>query len=342
MLKRATLHEDACSPYLPGVRCAPPYMSLLRLSLAAVAGARAHMRLGQQREAFETLADAIRFAQDFHRGGSSLIEAMIASVVTTRAASALELQLNQAQPLGPELLAQIDRELAALIASEPHPSEFLSGDQLSMVVYLILPEAKGPDWTPPGGWAETCERPPATGTGSGAALALVVAHRNLLRLERACPAQATPHACARGLERLGRRLDAQASQRSVAGRLLEMLTAADSEDEYLRQVIEVLDAMGTPVLGKYVARQGQGRVYLAALRLHARYRTLAEQQGTCPGPEAFDAAPLAGARAETFSGGTLRVEQIDGGRFAVRPPPQVDAMFDLHNRPAIVIECPFR
>lgn len=342
MLQRATRHEDACSPYLPGVRCSPSYMTLLRLSLAAVAGSRAHMRLGQQREAFETLADAIRFAQDFHRGGTSLIEAMIGAVVITRAASTIELQLNHERPVGPEVLAQIDRELEALVASEPHPSAFLRGDQLSMVVYLILPEAKGPDWTPPGGWAETCDRTMATGTGSEAALALVVAHRNLLRLDRACPPEATPRACAKGLERLARRLEADAAERGVASRILEMLTAADSEDEYLRQVVEVLDAIGTPMLGKYVARQGQSRFYLAALRLHAQYRMLAEQRGTCPGAGAFDAPPLADLRTETFSGGTMRVEPIGEGRFAVRPPPEVDAMFEENDRPAIVIDCPFR
>jgi hypothetical protein len=339
MLQRATKHKNSCSPYLPGVRCVPSYTSLLRLSLAAVAGARAHMRRGQQREAFEILADTIRFAQDFHRGGASLLEAMIGSVVIARASSAIELQLRQPERLGPELLGQIDRELADLIASEPHPSSFLVGDQLSMVFYMILPEARGPSWTPPGGWLEECDRPTGYGMDQSASLALVVAHRNILRMERACPADATPHRCAQRLEQLAVQLAAETEQDGLVNKLVRTITAEDRQDEILRQVVQVLDSIAAPSFARYVRRHGHDRVHLAGLRLFARYRSLAEQRGSCPGIEVFDSPAFTEVRGETYSRGELRIEQLEQGSFAVRLPQNAEVTLDEDDIPVIVIAC---
>ena len=88
--------------------------------------------------------------------------------------------------------------------------------------------------------------------------------------------------------------------------------------------------------------EGQTRFQLAALRLHAAYRRLAEKTKTCPKLPAFDQPPLSALRTDPFSRKPIRVQELTPGRFALWCPVPLGKPNKEKAEPAIFIDCPYR
>jgi hypothetical protein len=341
-LARAVAHEDACSPYLPGVRGVVggygerlPRLASLIASSALDAAAE-----GKMQKAAESLLDLIRFSQDFRRGGTSMIEPMTAAHVSPAAISALEQLLDRNEPLGAPLLAQIDGELAALLASEPHLSESLEGFTATTALYTILPMVLGPRWTPPGKTVGELRRPAGRDTHDGGHY-LVDLHMARLAHRESCGPEDSYLACAEKMQALAARVAAlvQVDRKDPRGWLdwLHNPTTAPPRwhGPWELAVLTLDDYIDD------VREHGQTQFYLGALRLLAKYRALAEETKTCPWIEAFDRTELADARIDPYSGKPLRVQEIGVGRFVVSSPEKLELGPYPNDAITIRVKCPF-
>lgn len=343
---RAVAHEDACSPYLPGVRHVERHSDKFRY-LASWVAAEALERAGagEPRQAAESLLDLIRFDQDLHRGGigSSHLdydESARVPAASWGAVSALERILNRKEPLGAPLLAQIDRELAALIASELRPYELLAGEAPSTAMYAALPMVHGPRWSPPGVRVGQPSEPTAQRVRLGGQW-LVALHGLRLFFETACRPGDSDLACFERMTALV--ADARGllpRERKSIRRWLEWIvdSAAAPPDGYTS--LSLIVEAGEDYADR-VREHGQTRFYLGALRLLARYRALAEETGACPGIEAFDRPDLADARSDPYSGRPLKVEEIGAGRFVVSSPAKLELGPYPNDAITIRVKCPF-
>jgi hypothetical protein len=340
---KAVAHTDACSPYLPGVRKIKNedgYSMHVRFTMLVAVSMIERARAGERKIVLEMILDQIRFEQDLHRGGTSLINAMIATAGTGRLVPVLEWILNRPDPLGSPLLAQIDREFAALVASEPHPSEFLDGDTVDTAVFSALPMLLGPRWSPPGKVIGKPDEAIAFGP-INARLMLVTEHRNRLAYLIACRPENTPAACFFNMDEMSEKAaDTYNTDRKSRSRWVE----------WIRDPARVRPNGETPsfvsflslvAFKNYVLKHGQTRFYLGALRLLARYRALAEKTGSCPGIEAFDRPDFADARIDPYSGKPLRVEVVGDGRFLVSSPEKLELGPYPNDAINIRVKCPF-
>ena len=340
-LHRAVAHEDACSPYLPGVRKVEDYgKKYRRLTSLIVMTALKNDRAGETQKSVESLLDLLRFNQDLHRGGTSLAEVEVAREVSTAAISALERLLDRPEPLGAPLLAQIDKELAALIASAPLPYEFLVGDTASSALYDALPMTLGPRWSPPGKRIGALSGPSFYSETTGRRW-LVALRGVKLAFERACGPSDSNRACAQRMEALA----AEARDRFPA------------EQKSIRQWLDwIRDPKSAPPTGhtplslfvvagedysSCIREHGQTQFYLGALRLLARYRALAEETSSCPGIEAFDRTDFSDARIDPYSGEPLRVEAVGPGRFVVSSKEKLELGPYPNDAITIRVKCPF-
>ena len=335
-LREAVSHEDACSPYLIGRRGTPKLLYQLRGAKVLAATARKALADGKPREALAVLLDGLRFQQDMYRGGASFLYPMVSAAASSFLAPTLELALDAPQPLGDELLADVQRELTLLLDAEPHLSGILRGESESSALYLFLGGLKPREWTPPGGWGEerASDPPPAESRLPAAvpygaddrddlAVAWLAADEQARDWQRACPPTATTAACQAGMERIAERIAERVESQSEMSRWFRMLRAEDPKEDQLRQIIEILKAVGSPVFGKYVRRYGQVGFLLAAARLHAGFRALAEKGARCPERAAFDAAPLSALRALPWDGSPIEIAPAEGGGYVLSPAPDL-------------------
>jgi hypothetical protein len=341
-LARAVAHEDACSPYLPGVRSVmdghderfPSLASLIVMTALKTADE------GRTQQAAESLLDLVRFSQDLHRGGTSTEEVEIAKEVSSAAISALERVLDRTEPLGAPLLAQIDKELAVLIASAPLPSEFLVGGTASSALYGALPMTLGPRWSPPGKRIGEPSGPSFYSEKTGRQW--LVALRGLkLAFERACGPTDSNWKCVQRMEALAAEAsDRYPKERKSVRQWLDWIRDPKSAPPTGYTPLSLFVVAGGDYANR-VREHGQTQFYLGALRLLAKYRALAEETQSCPGLEAFDRPDFADARIDPYSGKPLRVQEIGAGRFIVSSPAKLELGPYPNDAITIRVKCPF-
>jgi len=331
-LQKAVRHEDACSPYLPGLHDQPGYVSAIRTSRLAAFKSRRLLAEGDAGQGFDLLLDVVRFGQDFGRGGASLLETMIGVACTRTVLPMLEHALNRKKPLDPALLSRVAKELGQLIETQPHPAAYLRGEMEAMATYTLNPSKKHPDTITIG----ADER-------DDNALALIALHETSRDVLSGCKKEDPPIRCEEHIRAMGERY--RKSHRGDLEQAEAMLRVAVSPDKVAavrREIIDILKSVAAPAHDRYLRHEGQTRFRLGALRLHAVYRQLAEKAKACPKLEAFDQPPLSGLRADPFSHQPIRIEELGPGRFALWCPVPLGKPNKEKAEPAVFIDCPYR
>ncbi len=331
-LQKAVRHEDACSPYLPGLHDQPGYVSAIRTSRLAALRARRLLAEGDAGQGFDLLLDVIRFGQDFGRGGTSLLETMIGVACTRTVLPMFEHGLNRKKPLDPALLLRIEKELGQLIETQPHPAEFLRGEMEAMATYTLNPDKKSPDTITIG----VDER-------DDNALALIALHETSRDVLSGCKQDDPPIRCEEHIRKVAERY--RKGHQGDLERVEAMLRVAVAPDKVAavrREIVDILKAVAAPAYDRYLRHEGQTRFRLGALRLHAAYRRLAEKAKTCPPAAVFEQEPLSALLTDPYSQKPVRVEELGPGRFALWCPVPLGKPNKEKAEPAVFIDCPFR
>ncbi|MEM9490232.1 MAG: hypothetical protein AAGC55_13885, partial [Myxococcota bacterium] len=286
-VRAAVQREDGCSPYRAGVRAQPDDLATaMATSQLIAAAARDHLVRGELDAGFDLALDLLRLSHDRMRGGVSLLEVSLSGAAIAHAAGVIELGLNRAEAIGPDRLARIDSELAALLATAPHPSSYVVGERDHLAVYTLLPMARGPDWTPPGGWGQgTAPGPNAplfaradgVDRGDSATLSWLAIDQLWARVAAACPPDRTPRQCFDAVQaEIARIAEAAGQDPSPMAMMARAARDPDARAAVRQQLIDRLGQIAVPSFGLYIDRDGQQRFQIAALRLHAAYRRRAE------------------------------------------------------------------
>lgn len=335
-LRTATRHEDACGPYLPGVRPKPEsYGPFIRLTTLMIAKARIDLEEGRWEDATLPMLDIIRFGQDMHRGGGGILDARFAEFTAQMSVAMLESILSDPREIPPEFLEQIEVELTQLIETEPHPLTFLKGDNLYLAIYGLMPIYKGPDWSPPGGRSN--DFPKVTRAIPEEKVDLNIPRKLDIVYQKACPESRTAYSCASALKKFSRKMEDQ--------RVL---------DEFVEDIEEIIDRE-LPYQGRRLFRQsirssisfnslhvilhGRTRFRLGALRLAARYRALSREAGHPLGYEAFFETPLDEFLVDPYSGKDIRIEELSTGDFTLSPPVRIYPAGKRKWQPSVYLSC---
>jgi len=337
VMRMAVTYSDACSPYIAGKRGMPEMMIIMRLANVLSAAALELSREGKNREAFELLLDGLRFNQDMSRGGVNWLTAMITLSADTRIISAMTHLLGSSKSMDLELLLQLQKELSTLIDTEPHPSTIMQGEYRDVVLHMLKPLIKGKSWAPPGGWhadekpragvndpaaADTTYEAETIGADEADDNALVwLSLEELVDRElRACPPSSTPQQCYEEFVKFSHELSEKAPGNTLdrIKNLSELLLSFDQKAKMREQVIEILQSIAsTTTTHRYIALHGQRQFFLAALRLQAAFRLMAEKSGTCPVEKDFQSEPLKGLAVDPNSIKPMKVSPIAGGKFSL-------------------------
>ncbi|MBN2493853.1 MAG: hypothetical protein JXR96_04610 [Deltaproteobacteria bacterium] len=253
--------------------------------------------------------------------------------------------------------------------TETHPSDLLRGEAEAVVLYTILPplkvlpfeqagqgahpaplSAQESDWSPPGGWGTGDPRSEGIqehGPRETQSIeerdewALIwLAYREQSReWAGRCPRNRPPEACVAGMRTWAEELRRLSGERSHWSFLARLTRAGDRAERLREKSTRFLAELADHPFDEDIARQGTVRFYLAALRLHAAYRALAEERGACPDASAFDAAPLSALRIDPYSGKPIRVQALSPGRFALLPHDGKNPAESVEPPPAVFIRC---
>ncbi len=348
-MREAVRRADGCSPYLPGLRGQPSYLGLVRIVRLSLLESWRDLDAGRTKESLERSLDTLRFLQDFQRGGTSLIETIVGASVGWPHLRLIERALSRPEPLGEALLHQIERELGLLCAGQPHPSDVFSAEELNFALFSLLPVAKGPAWSPPGGWGAGAEPPTPRSEFSpdeihpnDVAVLTLEAYRRLVRSwARACPAGSLPAKCRAGLKQFTRELAQKESTTQMVGQALRLLTSRKKIPKIREMIVGILEGVAAPSFGRYWAKMAIANFQLAALRLVAAWRLQAEASGTCPGLEAFRDGNLAALAVDPDTGTPLRIERKDD-RIEVRPNEPLGLDAEQAQEPVLTGACPRR
>jgi hypothetical protein len=355
-LTRAVSHESAGSPYLPGRGPDPAHpIAILRVARGVACVARADVEAGRFAEAAALLLDGLRFLQDLERGGTNFFVAMMTAAGSLIVVSEIEAMLNAPTPLGDALLADLDRELSALMATETPAGRFLQAEVLSGLLYRDLPQVRGTEWVPPGGWAAS--GPPPADEGEDASLdlgplldraeysefsALVMDSLGQM-LAGTCPEEHTPVECADAVRAVASQAVDELSEAHV--KVVSTMLSFSGVQETLSSVRGYLTS-GTMVLvlpgyPKYLRWLGSRRFLVAALRVQAAYRRIADASGTCPTLAAFETAPLRELLKDPSSGKKIVVVALTTRQFSLTPPTplRLRRSGEPDDQPTVVIEC---
>ena len=331
-LQKAVRHQDACSPYLPGLHDQPGYISAIRTSRFAATRARRMFAEGDPGQGFDLLLDVVRFGQDFGRGGTSLLETMIGVACARTVLPMLEHGLNRKKPLDPALLERVGKELGQLLETQPHPAEFLRGEMEAMATYTLNPDKKSPDTITIG----VDER-------DDNALALIALHETSADVLGGCKPGDPPIRCEKHIRAVAERYrKGHKGDLEKIETMLRVAVAPDKVAAVRREIIDILKAVAAPAYDRYLRHEGQTRFRLAALRLHAAYRLLAGKAKACPKAEVFDQEPLSALRTDPYSQKPMRIEELGPGRFAVWCPVPLGKPNKEKAEPAVFIDCPYR
>jgi hypothetical protein len=341
-------HEDACSPYQPGRKIDPTFVSML--GGAKLIGAYARLRAERDPVgAMWLLVDALRAYQDFTRGHVTLVTSMTC-------AAAYKMLVDPALAiLHSRALSQKDAEalaaaVDALFASEPPFGDTLLGERDHMGLYIGLARLRPKDWIPPGGTNDELRELSESSMHAGsrldprdeAALMLAMPERTGVHA-RACLARNLKR-CWQELVSLAKRAgSATGAMDNPAALFEELLAQHGSKDtpevrEKVRLqvqdlVVTTLAATVSASYKDYVGRKARAITALVALR----YALAFERDGRCPPKRG-----LGGLHESTWAaagmsllGAPVRLTAQDDA-IAVTPPEGLDS----GNGKDVTIGCP--
>jgi len=340
-VRKAVAHEDACGPFAVGVRGPPETLSWIDLARGLSLVPRGYLASGRAALAFASILDGLRFAQDLSRGPQHLVVLTTTTVMMMILSAELETFLNGRGTLPVGLLARVEREVGLLEKHEQHPQSYVRADLVSFALYEALPKVFGSSWTPPGGRGARSPTSPVSNADRDAmALGLVALEEVLEQLEATCPRRAPPDHCARGLRALAQKIagTAKVDEKKLRA-LVEAAQAKGVKNEIRRATQVLLKTLMLSLYPKYLKLLGGRRFRLAALRLHARYRRIADGRGVCPDLAAFGKPPLKALTRDPSTGRPMRISGDGPGRFVVRMSAQAAYPKDGLGPPAVVIKC---
>ncbi|MBU0552670.1 hypothetical protein KKF91_19500 [Myxococcota bacterium] len=246
LIHEATRYAEGCSPYLLGRRKLGRLAKHVVLSKAARVMAEAEARAGRTEAAMTLLLEQIQINQDLMRGGAPLLLPMLATAGDALLLDALEPLLTNEAP------KRVGEALGVLLAHDPHFSESLQADGLHVFYEDILPSGSGA----------------SLGLSLGADIpddiTLVWLAMKEMRqaYARACEATRSLEDCVAGLKAL----EARPGEVKPAGWRMWLKLATGGKEAVKRQAIELLKAITSPGLSRYVERFSARVARLEALR----------------------------------------------------------------------------
>ncbi|MDD5308157.1 MAG: hypothetical protein PHU25_12615 [Deltaproteobacteria bacterium] len=370
-LRKATRHEDACSPYRFGVRdfhVVRQYKNSRHGLGKVLAVAASEWETGDRRETMGLMLDVLRFFQDMRRGGVTWIQAMISTDMGIfPTVSVMEWMLNQPSLVGQDLLASVSKELDLLSASQPSFSSSLRADLRHMASAwefdenILRDEASTKTFD--GMDVRQWPWPPAWGPAP-------VSERRRLRPLRPVIAAGdarTDLGLTRVFDDVTDAYGAACRESDTALRCRERIAAYQKrlgpmENGFAKQALKAFFApfrgksTGSALqewTAKYVSHTyaismdgfssswGQSSFALFALRLLVDYRLLAERTGMCPDPDALTRAAGREHLTDPCSGQEIVIRKISATRLFIEPPRVPGCETDNQERPILVAECPF-
>lgn len=303
-IRQTLSHEDVCAPFGLAQRDADA-APLLRIARAFVAVARAEARQGRAEAALEVLLDALRYAQDLHRGPSGVLFGQVASAIVRATLGSLEVIVASDLPWTDAMLRDGQREIEALVRAWPLPDRIFAEDPaFAMMDFLVV-----------------LGRSPLTGTAARADLP-----RPSSRLDRAQTEAALLAASARFERFAGTMRCAPEASRADCAALVEraLRAAAPRPPEppsWWRQIAglrlsrtwlverapDELSASGP----RYLRRMERAVAAVAAHWVVLEHRRQALRTGRCPGPDEL----------ATALQGRIPTEPRIGGRFELEARP---------------------
>jgi hypothetical protein len=154
-LQRVIAHGDACSPFQIGVRPQPEsFLRVMRVGHAMGLRARTAAARNQPGPGLWLTLDTVRFAQDYVRGHTPLLNGAIGKAMTDAALGHAQAILLQERAIPSARLAELAAAVDALIASEPPIHDSLQAERESTELYFGLAPLKPVAWPIPGGWID--------------------------------------------------------------------------------------------------------------------------------------------------------------------------------------------
>jgi len=317
-------HESNCSPFLFGRHGMPDAKWGYRVALFYRAMSLKARRLateGRMTEAFQVVLDGARFYQDAARGDVDWETASTSIGHWATVLSVVAEMLLNTEDNTPEI-AMLLAEIEVLLASEPHPSSHVQGEDFSITIKAVMPAVMGRGWEPLGGW------------GFGQALTVYnLATKSALvktwyqtqnsadRLMTACPRGIFWFRCIRDLYKVHESLKDNYLRGETE------FVAGDKSSSSLEATLARL-RLGVPQ-HRFLQRRALGPLTLVAMRVHLLFRQLQDGGGPCPSLVAFTEEPLRSAMYAEFFGGRLRVSKRPSGGYVLLPP----ANFSLTSKP---------
>ena len=257
--------------------------------------------------------------------------------------------LNSPGKIPPETLARLSAELTRLIETEPSFGTFFAYERHGNALHMILPDIKGREWAPPGGYDDDFDPKAYFDRQKGEeiegldpvqqlGLAWIATEHSMSALQEACPPGLAAIPCYRSLVAVGK-LKADQAVEGQWGRTLKVMLQKDPGPEIRKWIIDILQGIGAPAFNKYVPRYSLRDFYTRTLRLHVAIVAARQATGKCPsvgelGTGRWPQLTIDG------SGENLRLSSLKGGKLVIAPAPGFEGAEDHWYRDAeYVIEC---
>lgn len=172
LVRESIAHEDACSPYVAGVRAMPmsvgdgePLPNIISVTTQLA------VRAWRQSDAKGLLLAAVgyRWSHDLARGHTNILTATLGLANRRLHDVAWELALT----VPPESAAAVAPAFDTLIKTAPRFGSVLIGDTLATALQYALPYLKPVGWEPPGGLGEKLVDTPRDRNGTASYLELL-------------------------------------------------------------------------------------------------------------------------------------------------------------------------
>ncbi len=302
VLSKAVRFTQACSPYRPGLRPLPGFVTTVRLQQAAAALAVLQADRAPA-EAGWRLLEILRFGQDLERGTTPWIWTYVMRSAWRPVVASLG-RLFASGRLRPKQRRALDRGLRVLLASEPDLARHVQGERLHVEwTTFFVPWARRV--------SQAVHRSPVQAE-QGHLLAWMAYRTAALRYERACPPGSAPRRCLPRFRALARQEQAAARDLKEQWAWFEQWLAsgqvrgkdgAFDRRAARRAALAVLAGRQGTRHHQHLLRAAQRGFYLTALRLHLAVLRAQEAQAAPlvlsqvealarDLPEPFAAAPL--------------------------------------------------
>ncbi len=324
-VREAVARRDVCSPYQPGIRPVPAFFGFLRRGKLAILSARVGFDSSQSRDTVVTVLSWARLTQDLYRGGGPLLPAMVGTALFESNVTPTLRWIIEEGGLDASALRVLAADIGNLLDTEPAVGPVLSNDPDVMMLQVVLPALKGPDYVPPGGWEDGYGLA-RDGNGMGgqlgekvfvskeleAALLAVAIDEIGSEQRQACPNDASIIECRTGLLKIAEARMAEAQGLSGWRIAFRILASGDAVREIRETIIDILASIAAPAFHRYIDRIAERSFLLAALRVQVMVLAAQAADGLCTVPEAMTGESWSPVLEDPIFGGRLKVTRMAG------------------------------